>query len=283
MGEIGFCQAVPNSVDSGYIVACDSDVSVARANGALFRRRRLFLPSPLTLHLPGPIPLAAQAAGVRLPRGTFSVCQDYPRCENCNSVTRFVDDACIDQASAEQSQGAFGSASAQFQCTRPLLPSALPPPGRALISWFEQPECGELDRTLVDVRLDVCNRVPRGADGGYKVSCAPDGSAGLFSVCSDAACGSCSVNTPFASDQCLANPPQFGSASVAIRCPGSSPSTGLGRAPAFVGAGAPEPSPAAGVAAPSIAGNATTSGGAGATAAGLAAAVAALVAAALAL
>jgi hypothetical protein len=201
-------------------------------------------------------------------------------------VTRFVDDACVDQVSVKQSQDAFGSASAQFQCTRPLLPSALPPPGRALIAWFEQPECGELDRTLVDVRLDVCNRVPRGQDGGYKVQCAADGSIGLYSVCSDATCSNCSVQTPFASDQCLANPPQFGSASLSIRCPGAVPSTELGRAPAFVGAGAPASAPSAappGVATPSIAANSTTSGAAAATAFGLAAATVAFVAAALAL
>ena len=50
VGEIGFCQAVPNSVDSGYIVACDSDVSVARANGALL------VPPPLPPFNPTPSP-----------------------------------------------------------------------------------------------------------------------------------------------------------------------------------------------------------------------------------
>ena len=131
VGEIGFCQAVPKSVDSGYKVMCDTS-----------------------------------EAGERLPRGTFSVCQDYPLCASCNAVTRFTDDSCIEQVNVKQSQDAFGSASLQLQCTNPLLPSALPPPGRALIAWFELSECGELDRTLVDVRLDVCNRVPRGVDGG---------------------------------------------------------------------------------------------------------------------
>ena len=170
------------------------------------------------------------------------------------------------------------------QCTNPLLPSALPPPGRALIAWFEQAACDGNDRTLVDVRLDACNRVPRGADGGYKVECAADGASGLYSVCSDAACASCGVRTPFASDQCMANPPAFGSASVAIRCPagGRVPAFALGRAPAFLAAPAPDNSTR--VAAPSIAANTTSSGGAAPLlSAGLAAATFALVAAGLAL
>ncbi len=255
VAAVGFCQAVPRSTDSGYVVQCATD-----------------------------------ASGARLPRGTFSVCQDFPLCRNCSSVTPFVDEACVGAGGEKAAQAAFGSASAQFQCLNPLLPSALPPPGRALISWYELEACGGNDRSLVDVRLGACNRVPLGADGGYKVECAADGSVGLYSVC-DSTCGKCSVATPFATDQCMANPPQFGSASVAIRCPGAVPSSAFGRALPLVAPPTPPqqqqqrgPTPLLG-AAPSPSANATTSSGARplAAAAGLAAATAALVAAALSL
>ena len=139
----------------------------------------------------------------------------------------------------------------------------------------------------MDLRLGVCNRVPRGEDGGYKVDCSADGSSGVYSVCSDSTCANCSLRTPFSSDQCMANPPAFGSASVAIRCPrqGAFPAAAFGRAAPLIGA--PAPAPALVAATPSIAANASTSSGAlpasFAAAAGLAAATAALVAAALAL
>lgn len=57
---------------------------------------------------------------------------------------------------------------------------------------------------------------------GYRVDCAPDGS-GTMSFCSDRTCGSCAIRTPFSSEVCAPNPPQFGSSSVAIRCPGTPP------------------------------------------------------------
>lgn len=65
---------------------------------------------------------------------------------------------------------------------------------------------------------NTCERVPRGANAGYKVSCNDDGS-GRYDVCVDSNCQDCRVTTFFRSDQCLVNPPQYGSASVAIRCP----------------------------------------------------------------
>jgi uncharacterized membrane protein len=76
---------VPRSVDSGYVVRCDTN-----------------------------------AAGARLPSGSFSVCQDYPRCASCNAVTRFGDDDCVAGAGSgvAQSQADFGAASAQFQVRR---------------------------------------------------------------------------------------------------------------------------------------------------------------------
>lgn len=58
----------------------------------------------------------------------------------------------------------------------------------------------------------------------------------------------------------MANPPAFGSASVAIRCPGAAPAFAIGRAPAL-----PAPQLALsppGAASPSLASNVTTSGAA---------------------
>lgn len=64
----------------------------------------------------------------------------------------------------------------------------------------------------------ICNIVPDSQTAGYKVTCNPDGTGGLYSVCTDAVCGTCGVNTPFENAQCLANPAEFGSASVAFKC-----------------------------------------------------------------
>ena len=49
--------------------------------------------------------------------------------------------------------------------------------------------------------------------------CNQDGS-GIFQVCTDRNCASCGVTTPFNSEQCLANPAQYGSQSVTFRCAG---------------------------------------------------------------
>ena len=61
----------------------------------------------------------------------------------------------------------------------------------------------------------------------------------------------------------MANPPAFGSASVAIRCPGAAPAFAIGRAPALPALPAPQLalSPP-GAASPSLASNVTTSGAA---------------------
>jgi hypothetical protein len=183
VGTIQFCNAVPRSVDSGYFIKCLTD--------------------PTT--------------GANLPSGTFHVCQDYPTCNSCDTIIPFRDDQCLTQQSLQSSRSQFGVASADFQCTNPLIPDALPAPGRALLAWFEGADCNPAHRTLVDIRQDVCNRVPRGQDGGYKVTCSEDGSVGLYEIC-DSTCEKCTVSTRFASDQCLSNPKEFGSESVSIRC-----------------------------------------------------------------
>lgn len=66
---------------------------------------------------------------------------------------------------------------------------------------------------------------------GYKVSCDANGQTGTYSVCTDENCGDCPVTTRFRTDQCLPNPPQYGSASVSIRCPGAGSDFQPGQAP----------------------------------------------------
>jgi len=110
VGSIGFCMAVHKSVDSGYVVRCNTD-----------------------------------ATGVRLESGTFSVCTDYPFCAKCGSVTAFGDNQCIAQPDVAASRSAFGASSASFRCINPVIPPALVPAGRALLSWFEDPLCNVND------------------------------------------------------------------------------------------------------------------------------------------
>jgi hypothetical protein len=87
------------------------------------------------------------------------------------------------------------------------------------IVWHELPDCAPQVETIVVGPQDLCHRVPNSVTAGYRVTCNPGGvGGGTFSVCADAQCGSCDVNTPFEEDQCLPNPPEFGSASVTISC-----------------------------------------------------------------
>lgn len=215
VGTIGFCNAVPRSIDSGYYIKCLTD--------------------PIT--------------GTILPSGTFHVCRDYPTCNQCDSIIPFRDDQCLTQQSLQSARSQFGVASADFQCTKPLIPDAAPAPGRALLAWFEGADCNPSHRTLVDIRQDVCNRVPRGLDGGYRVTCSEDGSVGVYEVC-DSTCTTCTVSTRFASDQCLANPKEFGSESVSIRCSKFSGNSTIGQGPKL-GQSLPEQLPALNPSSPS--------------------------------
>lgn len=215
VGTIGFCNAVPRSVDSGYFINCLTD----------------------------------STTGLTLPSGTFHVCQDYPTCNSCDSVIPFRDDQCLTQQSLESARSQFGVASADFQCTNPLIPDASPAPGRALLAWFEGADCNPAHRTLVDIRQDICNRVPRGQDGGYRVTCSEDGSVGVYEIC-DSTCSSCTVSTRFASDQCLSNPKEFGSESVSIRCSMFSGNSTMGQGPKL-GQALPEQAPSLNLPSPS--------------------------------
>ena len=74
----------------------------------------------------------------------------------------------------------------------------------------------------------LCQRVPstRSLSGlglGYRVLCNSDGS-GVYQTCDDSQCASCTTTQPFFfPEQCLPNPAQYGSESLAVRCPGVPP------------------------------------------------------------
>ncbi len=66
------------------------------------------------------------------------------------------------------------------------------PAGRALLAWFGQPACDGVSpgatRSLVDIRQATCQRVPGGANAGYRVTCNEDGTGGVYDVCRDEGC-----------------------------------------------------------------------------------------------
>jgi len=73
-------------------------------------------------------------------------------------------------------------------------------PGDAYIRWIAAADCAdEVDgatHMLVPQRVcDFVRAAPGSTPEGYRVTCASDGSAGLFEVC-DRSCTSCSVHTP---------------------------------------------------------------------------------------
>ncbi len=70
---------------------------------------------------------------------------------------------------------------------------------------------------------NLCHVVPNApGNEGYSVSCDASG-AGVLRFCADRGCSQNCISTPFTSEACLPNPPQFGAASVAVRCPGTPP------------------------------------------------------------
>lgn len=107
---------------------------------------------------------------------------------------------------------ALGAAAAQ----RAVDSQGCSPDGRqqvALVNWFRAPACaargtpGE-QRTIVAAPLEVCHLVPGVGPagnplGGYRVSCAADGSGGgVVQFCSNASCASCAETVAFAGYQC---------------------------------------------------------------------------------
>jgi hypothetical protein len=102
-------------------------------------------------------------------------------------------------------------------------------PGDAYIRWIAAADCAdEIDgATHMLVPQRVCHFVPAAPGStpeGYRVTCASDGSTGLFEVC-DRSCASCSVHMPFANQggpdgtsACISSPTAAGSRSVRFEC-----------------------------------------------------------------
>jgi len=198
----GYCNLVPNAVNYlGYRVGCTSDNSG---------------------------------------EGFIQYCHDTA-CSQCDLTLPFGNQQCI-----ANSRELWGNSGVQVTCpargSGDIIVSEVESlaPNHVEINWFENPGCGNapnnFDRTIVVAQQELCHLVPNAVDNlaGYKISCNPD-TTGTFSFC-DKTCSSCSINTPFQSEVCLENPPQFGSSSVALRCPGVPPAPVV----PFVAGGAPK-------------------------------------------
>lgn len=87
-------------------------------------------------------------------------------------------------------------------------------------TFFAEAGCGGDSFTTITAQTGFCNTVfpPSAGALNYKVSCGADRS-GTISFCRDSACQSCDINTPFRSDQCLANTGP-GSSSLSLTCLG---------------------------------------------------------------
>ncbi len=186
----GFCQRVPNAVAfPGYRVTCNSDGS-----------------------------------GL----GTIQYCEDV-NCGRCTLSLPIAANQC-----AANVREVWGNAGVTVECPARGTGDIIVPesqflaPQNAEINWFEGPGCGanipmNFDRSIVVARQGSCNLVPNApGNEGYKISCEPDGS-GTLSFCTDRSCSTCPINTPFQSEVCLPNPPQYGAQSLAVRCPGTPP------------------------------------------------------------
>jgi hypothetical protein len=112
----------------------------------------------------------------------------------------------------------FGSSSLSAQCLSPL-PPAQPLAGRATVMLSSNSLCdGNAPRSLIDLRQGLCQAVPSSAPGGYRVTCAADGSFAAFDIYTDATCTEQLNHRILARDTCSLNDPVFGSSHIAIRC-----------------------------------------------------------------
>lgn len=185
----GFCQLVPNAENYlGYRVSCTSDGSG---------------------------------------EGFIQYCRDT-NCGECDLTLPFGSQQCI-----ANSRELWGNSGVQVQCPTRGEGDIIVPEIQNLasnhveINWFENAGCGNapnnFDRSIVTLPQELCHVVPNSPNfGGYKVTCNPD-TTGEISFCTDSTCAQCNIRTPFQSETCLDNPPQYGSASVALRCPGVPP------------------------------------------------------------
>jgi hypothetical protein len=185
------------------------------------------------------VPNAAAFAGYKASCGAdgvgiLSYCADTA-CTNCteDNTLLFSSGACL-----ANSRELYGNAGVTVVCPTPgavgeeivaeiedLSPAA------AEINYFEFPGCGKaplnVDRSIVVVQQSLCQRVPN-APGheGYRVDCSTSADGrpiATLSFCTDAACADCPIVTPVGVEECAASPPETGSASLAVRCPGTPP------------------------------------------------------------
>lgn len=132
----------------------------------------------------------------------------------------------------------FGNGGVTVTCPAPGVGDILIPeahdlrPGHVDINWFANPGCGatQFDRTIVVAATSIAHLVPVAHTGepddvqeAYRVFCNDDGS-GIYQTCLDRTCASIRTTAAFRNDgDCLSNPPEFGSSSVAFRCAGQPP------------------------------------------------------------
>lgn len=165
-------------------------------------------------------------------RGGRVVFCTSPQCESCYASLPFANGVCA------PANPLFGSASLAVDCRPSAQPPqrALPRPGDFAITWYEAPGCAasgggcalppgllglpqEQHYSVVLGRQELCHVAPPA--GGYRVTCRPDGSGGVYQVCRDPRCAVCDVTTvAFSNDQCVPNgdPAVTGAASANLRC-----------------------------------------------------------------
>jgi hypothetical protein len=158
------------------------------------------------------------ASGGILPRGTLS----FFRATDCASETQLYSPIEFDDEACVANPPEFGSSSFQAQCLNPLLPPVLPFAGRATVAWSGggcATDPALSPRTLVDLRMGLCQTVPAAIPGGYKIICSPDGSFSALQIFTDNTCSSMVTSRVLDRDTCAPNDGElFGSYSVTVRC-----------------------------------------------------------------
>jgi hypothetical protein len=146
--------------------------------------------------------------------GFLSYCSSGATCDQCDQIVAFNNDICLTNPPQ------YGSKSVSITCAIGAA-QAIPAPsrGNVVVVWHEPAACPKKQvQSVVIAPQNLCNIVPNSLTQGYKVTCNEAGTQGVFSVCADTTCTNCKVNTPFTNNACLANPPEFGAASVEFVC-----------------------------------------------------------------
>ncbi len=152
----------------------------------------------------------------------------------------------------------FGALSLLAECSNPVLPPAEPLAGRATVLYSSTNSCdASSPRTLVDVNQGFCQTVPSSTPGGYRVTCAADGSFAALDVYENNLCTAQVSHRILSRDVCASNAGTlYGAPFIAVRCsalgtagappavndPNASPSPSRAPQP---GLGAPIPSSSA--------------------------------------